>query len=215
MRGNLRFSEDIEVKSNLFITAYERGKVVARREGHNIFLDFGRQWLSELIAYLSFAPDVYENENRIRYMGFGIGGSRQIAPAFADTAPLTDYGPGGVGTTGGFTQTDTDPTLTRLERPVRVSGGSGGTQPGDYWVGQVQAPVNHTTAQSTTFRRLFVTDEVSYAPYNSVPLSEVGLFLSNVDPNFRTNNIVAYDTFDTISKTSAFELEVVWTLRFG
>lgn len=215
MRGSFRFFEDIQVKSNVFITARERGKIVARREGHNIFLDYGREWLSQLIAYFSFSPDVYENDNRIRYMGFGIGGTRQLAPAHADSAPYTDYGPSGVGTTGGFTQTDTDPTVTRIQRPVRVSGGSGGAQPGDYWVGQVQAPVSHDTPGSATFHRIFGSEEVSYAPYNSVPLSEVGLFLSNVDPNFRTNNIVAYDTFDTISKTTAFELEVVWTLRFG
>lgn len=210
MRGNLRFSEDIEVKSNVFITARERGKIVERREGHNIFLDSGREWLSQLIAYLSFSPDTYENDARIRYMGFGIGGTRQIAPDFADTSPLTDYTP-----IGSFTQTDTDPTLTTIERPVRVSGGSGGSSPGDLWVGQVQAPATHDTVGSTTFRRLFTSLEVSYSPYNSVPLSEVGLLLSDVDPNFRNNIIVAYDTFDTLSKTSSVELEVVWTLRFG
>ena len=41
------------------------------------------------------------------------------------------------------------------------------------------------------------------------------MFLDDADPNFKTNNIVAYDTFDTLSKTTAFELEVSWTLRFG
>jgi hypothetical protein len=210
MKGSLKFSADIEVKSNVFITARERGKIVARREGHNIFLDGGREWLSKLIAYLSFSPDVPESEARIRYMGFGIGGTRQIAPAFADTAPLTDYTP-----VGSFAQTDTDPTVLALERPVRVSGSSGSSSPGDLWVGQVQAPPVHPTVGSTTFRRLFSSLDVSYSPYNSVPLSEVGLFLSDVDPNFRNNIIVAYDTFDTLSKTSAFELEVVWTLRFG
>lgn len=208
---NFRAIEDIQVKSNLFITARERGKIVARREGHNIFLDYGREWLAGLIAYASFAPDVTEDDRRVRYMGFGIGGTRQIAPGFADTAPLTDYGP-----VGSFTQTDTDPTLLRLERPVRISGGSGsGTSPGDVWAGQVQAPALHPTPTSVEFRRLFTLTDVSYAPYVSVPLSEVGLMLSGIDPNFPTNNVVAYDTFDTLSKTTAFELEVSWTLRFG
>lgn len=206
------FGVDIQVKSNLFITARDdRGKIVARREGHNIFLDFGREWLAGLIAYASFGPDVPEDIRRVRYMGFGVGGTRQIAPAFADTAPITDYAP-----VGGFTQTDTDPTLTTLERPVRVSGSSGpGTSPGDAWIGQVQAPAAHPLPTSVTFRRLFTLSEISYAPYISVPLSEVGLFLDDADTNFKNNNIVAYDTFDTISKTTAFELEVSWTLRFG
>jgi hypothetical protein len=207
----MNFADDIQVKSNLFITARERGKIVARREGHNIFLDYGREWLASLISYASFGPDVVEDNRRVRYMGFGIGGTRQIAPAFADTSPLTDYGP-----TGGFTQTDTDPTLLRLERPVRVTGSSGpATSPGDVWVGQVQAPVSHPLPTQAQFVRLFTLTELSYAPYVSVPLSEIGLFLDDANTNFKSNNIVAYDTFDTISKTTAFELEVSWTLRFG
>ena len=211
MKRGTRLIEDIEVKSNLFLTVRERGKIVTKREGHNIFLDYGREWLAGLIAYSAFNPDVFEDDRRVRFFGFGIGGTRQVAPAFADTPPLTDYGP-----PGGFTQTDTDPTLLRLERPVRVSGGSGpGTQPGDRWIGQVQAPAVHNTPTSTTFRRLFTLDESSYSPYVSVPLSEIGMFLSDANPNFPFNNIVAYDTFDTLSKTTAFELEVSWTLRFG
>jgi hypothetical protein len=207
----MRINDDIAIKSNLFLTARERGKIVTRREGHNIFLDYGREWLASLIAFSSFLPDVFEDDRRVRYMGFGIGGVRQVAPGFADTAPLTDYGPA-----GGFSQTDTDPTLVRLERPVRVSGGSGpANNPGDVWVGQVQAPVTHSTPTSTTIRRLFTSEEVSYAPYISVPLSEIGLFLSDAVVGFPQNNIVAYDTFDTLSKTTALELEVVWTLRFG
>ncbi len=210
-KSGFSLSEDIAVKSNLFLTMRERGKIVAKREGHNIFLDYGREWMSKLIAFSSFDPDVFENDTRVRFMGFGIGGTRQIAPDFADTAPLTDYGP-----IGSFTQTDVDPTLLRLERPVRVSGTSGpSSSPSDRWIGQVQAPALHPTPQSTTFRRLFTSTEVSYAPYVSVPLSEVGMFLSDADPSFKSNNIIAYDTFDTISKTTAFELEVVWTLRFG
>lgn len=207
----MKISDDIQVKSNLFITARERGKIVARREGHNIFLDYGREWLAGLIAYASFSPDVTEDDRRVRYMGFGIGGTRQIAPGFADTAPLTDYGP-----VGGFTQTDTDPTLLRLERPVRFSGSSGpGNTPGDAWAGQVQAPATHPLPTSVEFRRLVILDEISYAPYVSVPLSEIGLMLSDIDTNFPSNNVVAYDTFDTLSKTTAFELEVSWDLRFG
>ena len=219
MKRGTRLIEDIEVKSNLFLTVRERGKIVTKREGHNIFLDYGREWLSGLIAYSSFNPDVFEDARRVRYFGFGIGGTRQVAPEFVDGPsgsnpadyPLRDYGP-----VSGFTQTDTDPTLLRLERPVRLSGGSGpGTNPGDRWIGQVQAPAIHNTPTSTTFRRLFTLDEISYSPYVSVPLSEIGMFLSDANTNFPTNNIVAYDTFDTLSKTTAFELEVSWTLRFG
>lgn len=202
MKSTLRLEGDIKVSSNLFLTVLEQGRVVDKREGHNIFLDYGREWLSKLIAYASFSPDVFENDARVRYMGFGIGGVRQIAPTFADTAPLTDYGP-----VGGFTQTDTDPAILRLERPVRIAP--------SVWLGQVQAPATHDTPTSVTFRRLFTSAEISYSPYTSVPLSEVGLFLNDANSAFYGNNCVAYDTFDTLSKTTSFELEVSWTLRFG
>lgn len=192
---------NIPIESNLFITVRERGKLVTRREGHNIFLDFGREWLSKLVAYSSFDPDVPEADERIRYVGFGIGGTRQTSGEFADSAPLNEYGP-----VGSFNQTDTDPTVLRIERPVRVSP--------DVWLGQVQ-PVVHQTPTSATFSRTITSSEISYPPYLSVPLSEIGMFLSNANPAFFANNIVAYDTFDTISKTSAFDFDVIWTLRFG
>jgi hypothetical protein len=202
-------TEDIQVRNNLTLTIRERGKIVARREGHNIFLNYGREWLSKLIGYKSFSPDVVETDARVRYMGLGIGGTRQIAPATADAAPLSDYGP-----VGSFTQTDTDPTISQLERPVRVSGGAGGPAPTDSWLAQVQ-PSTHDTPTSVTFRRLFTAADISYGGYLSVPVSEIGLFLSDCPTNFRNNYCVAYDTFDTLSKTAAFELEAVWVLRIG
>jgi hypothetical protein len=55
---------------------------------------------------------------------------------------------------------------------------------------------------------------VSYTPFLTVPLSEIGLFTNAANPNIYNNGPVAYDTFDTISKTSAFNLEVDWTVRF-
>ena len=51
-------------------------------------------------------------------------------------------------------------------------------------------------------------------PFLSVPLSEVGLLTAAADPGNYANTLVAYDTFDTISKTSAFDIEVEWTIRF-
>lgn len=210
MRGRLRFNEEIEVKQNLFLTMRERGKIVERREGHNIWLNLGREYLASLIAYANFNPNTPERDDRIQYMGLGIGGTRQVAPAIANAAPISPpY-------TGTNNQTDTDPTITTLERPVRISG-SGSNYPGlagDVWLGQVQAPATHATATEVTFVRLFTQVEVSYGSFLSVPLSEIGLFTSAADPGYYLNTIVAYDTFDTLSKTVAFELEVTWTIRF-
>lgn len=209
----MHFSCDIEVKQNLKLTMRERGKIIARREGHNIWVDLGREYLARLIAFQSLNPDVPESppgENRIKYMGLGIGGSRQLAPLVADAAPIS---PPYIGTN---VQTDTDPTVTTVERPVRISGSSSAYPglAGDVWLGQIQAPPTHGTPTEVTFKRVFTQAEVSYSPFLSVPLSEIGLFISSADPELYQNTFVAYDTFDTLSKTVAFELEVDWSIRF-
>lgn len=203
--------DSIEVRSNLELTMRERGKIVDRRIGHNIWLDIGREYLSKLISFVDYTPTYFEN-NRIRYMGLGIGGTRQIALPVANTPPLSVSYP------GPNTQTDTDPTLTDLERPVRISGGSSSPPyvVSDVWLGQIAAPPTFPTGTSVKFTRLFTAVEVSYAPYVTVPLSEVMLYTSGANVNSYTNTGfgVAYDTFDTISKTNAFELQIDWTVRF-
>lgn len=206
----MRIVDIIEVKQNLSLIARERGKIVARRDGHNIWLDLGREYLAQLISLSSFNPDVPVREDRIKYMGVGIGGTRQLALAVANAAPISPpY-------VGANTQTDSDPTVTTLERPVRVSG-SATAYPGiagDAWIGQVQVPPDLTISTQVTFRRVFSGTEVSYGPFLSVPLSEVALFTNAAAPVNYLNTAVAYDTFDTLSKTAAIDIEAVWTIRF-
>lgn len=200
----------IEVRSNVFLTVRERGKLVGRREGHNIWLDTGREYLAKLLSLSSFDPDVPVRSDHIKYMGLGIGGTRQLALTKANTAPIAPpY-------SGTNVQTDADPLVTAVERPVRISG-SASNYPGlagDRWLGLVQAPPNFTIPNEVTYSRIFTEQEVSYASFDSVPLSEIGLFTSLADPENYQNTAVAYDTFDTISKTAAIAIEVVWTLRF-
>ena len=205
------------MKSNLVLTFRERGKIIARRKGHNIWLNLGREYLASLICYSSYtgtfptATGVPERNDRIQYMGFGIGGTSQLSLSVANSAPLV---PAYAGTN---LQTDTDPTVTTLERPVRISGASDSypyPDPSNIWLGQVEAPVTHPTATQSEFSRLFATTDISYAPFLTVPISEVALFTAAASPTVYNNTAIAYDTFDTISKTNAFSLEVDWTIRF-
>lgn len=211
----------IQVKSNLFLRVRERGKLVAKREGHNIWLDLGGEWLATLVGYTSLAtppsvlPVTPEEDRRIRYMGFGIGGTTQLSPSIANSAPMSTYYP------GTNNQTDTDPTVTVLERPVRFSSVGAPTTPPysatDVWLGQVTAPVTHNTPKSATFTRLLTETDISYGPFLTVPLSEIALFLHSTNAtyiNLPNNTALGYDTFDTILKTSAIEVEVDWTLNF-
>lgn len=206
----MRFQATVEVKQNLSIIARERGKIVARRDGHNIWLDLGREYLAQLIAYSSFSPLTTVRDDRIRYMGLGIGGNRQHMLSIANAAPLVTAYP------GTNAQTDSDASVTLLERPVRLSGGVTPT-PGaasDVWLGQIQAPPTNPVPSQVKFSRIFTAAEVSYSTFLSVPISEIMLFTGAADPNAHDNIGVAYDTFDAISKTSAFEFEVNWTIRF-
>lgn len=207
----MRILDTVEVKSNLFITARERGKIVARREGHNIWLDLGREYLAQLIAFQSFGPDTPVRNDRIKYMGLGIGGNRQLALTTANSSPIS---PPYSGTNA---QDDVTPSVTTIERPVRISGSTTNYPgiSGDEWVGQIAAPPDLSGGTEVIFSRIFTQDEVSYGPFLSVPLSEIMLFTSAADPENHQNTGVAYDTFDTISKTSAINLEVKWTIRFG
>ena len=206
----MRIVDLVEVKQNLSLIARERGKIVARRDGHNIWLDLGREYLAQLISLASFSPDVPVRDDRIKYMGVGIGGTRQLALSTANSAPISPpY-------VGANVQTDSDPTVTTLERPVRVSGSSTAYPgiAGDEWVGQVQVPPDFAVSTQVTFRRVFSGPEVSYGPFLSVPLSEVALFTNAAAPVNYLNTAVAYDTFDTLSKTAAIDIEAVWTIRF-
>jgi hypothetical protein len=207
----MRIKDTIEVHSNLKVTARERGKIVARREGHNIWLDLGREYIAQLIAFQSFGPDVAVRNDRIKYMGVGIGGTAQLALPTANSAPISPpY-------TGTNLQDDVTPIVTTIERPVRVSGSTSAYPglAGDQWVGQIQAPPDLSGGTEVVFRRVFTEEEVSYGPFLIVPISEVMLFTSAADPENYLNTGVAYDTIATLAKTVATAIEFEWTIRIG
>lgn len=220
-------SDRVEVHSNLKMLMRERGKIVrgSRREVHNIWLNAGRLWLANLVAYSSYSPLTPQEDNRIRYIGVGIGGNKQ------DSSTVNDYPMGPTGAPllvpngyypGTNTQDDTTPSATALERPVMVSSTNPSvpstpplySDPGQLWMKEVGAPASHPTSYSTKFVVVFTETEISYGPFLTVPMSEIGLFTNAVDPAVYNNQPLAYDTFTTITKTSAFSFEVEWTLRF-
>lgn len=222
----------IEVESNLELTLRSRGKVFRRIRGHNIWLNLGRAWMPKLISYSALpsgdplppTPVTPAEDRRIRYMGLGIGGTRQLQLGVANATPLGASPPAPAGHYPGTNnQTDTDPTVQRLERPVRLTSPIPAApvgppyDAGDVWLGQVQAPAVYPTTTSVKFVRVFTENEISYGPFLTVPLSEIGLFLHDPSAtyiNLPNNTCVAYDTFDSLSKTNAFSLEVDWTIKF-
>lgn len=160
---------------------------------------------------------------RICYMGFGIGSILQTTPiAFA--APYsTDYPAGSDPNTTSGNEYDkefpTNPPVTSLERPVRITGGTAAYpgDPGDVWLVETPKFANFEVTNGVMKFHAIVdatAGDMVYGPYTEVPLSEVGLFLSGADVNdaFNENELVAYYSFGTILLSAGFILELVWTI---
>jgi hypothetical protein len=214
------------VKDNVDIKYYERGKLVGTRNGHNVWVQNGNQFLSQLIAYASFSPLTTERDDRIRYMGVGIGGKQQGSGLAFTGAMETSYpwGSDPHGTNGQQYSKEypIDPFIGTLERPVRVSGTENdytSAEPTDVWL--IDTPSFFITRQSSTSvnyhgRVSGLAGDVVYGSFTTVPLSEVGLFTSAlaVSKFFAYSPLVAYFSFDTIPMTASTVVEFVWTVRF-
>lgn len=217
----------MEVKSNLVITIRERGKIVGRREGHNIWLHVGRVFLAKVMSLSAWSSYPGIPDARIRYMGFGIGSDKASSGSYVGTLG-TDY-------PGTNVYNDQTPQQDRIERPVRIAWSGSPTAPtgtypnlvypaSDVFLKEVEPQTVEPVATSRTFRASFADTDfngtsASPGDYWSVPISEIGLYL-----NIGTTNpyqslpyrqgIAGYDSFDPFNKTQYFGFDVVWTVRF-
>lgn len=218
----------IQVKSNVFITARERGKRIPKlcRASHNVYVNLGRQFLAEVISPLAgFTGRV--NDSMVQYMGMGIGGDEQTIGIATTYPTLNSHYP------GQNIYSDLVTAVTWLERPVKVSGTAGtGASPG-VWLNQVVAPPDLTGVTTVEFEALFADSEMHLAgAYPAVPLSEVGLFLSSETASRNSNEVydyisapdyintstrqqlIAYNAFAPLTKTPTVSLEIHWQLQF-
>lgn len=224
----------IEISSNVRVQLIDKdGRVEEEREDHNIFVDYGREWIAELMALQSLSPDTAFRSDRIRFMAFGIGGTNQnIATATINTMQAGAYPQWGKafdGVTGGVdpVQTDSDPTVTGLEWPVVIREPTPGVA--DYY-DDVAAPAVFPDTGIVRLTAVLGYDEVSYigslGSFTSVPISEVGLFTESVTaqtvvPWNATHApagerfMVAYHTFAPLTKTNKFVLQTDWELRIS
>lgn len=230
--------DQIRIGMNVLIEARERGKLRRGlcREGKNIWVYGGREWITKLMSYDGSAggPPATAEDNRVAFMGFGIGGDQQnISPL--PTALDADY-------PGYNLQNDADPTITMLERPARIDiqGGSN-----FYWLRELTwsgSSPEYVTPPPTTAVRYFASftageiNTISGTYYPMVPISEIGLFhygyndasgeydtMANVYPTgyppgppYPTRPApLAYHTFLSIPKTTSLELTVRWEVRVG
>jgi len=183
-----------------------RGKVVQQSEGYNIWTLTGREYLSELIALQSFSAieanrGLYRND-RVAYIAMGTGVQPEVAG------------------------------VSQLVYPV---GYDSGVQSGTYLAilnpAEFPATSTSTTRTSVRFSRTFTSGEYSVIttqnPTGTITLTESGLFTDG-DPtnNFAVGTLstafadsegfspVAYKTFEPITKTPDFTMNIVWEVRF-
>jgi len=237
----LKVGTPVKVGSNVRLTLRDKpgGKIIEERNSHNIFLNYGREWVAELIG-LDTGYSAFRND-RCRYMVFGIGGTSQLIasatlrstwagfPDAWDYSDVGDLSTGGLGGAGGGdpAQDDTDPAVTGLEYPVQITDE-------DYY-DDILAPASFPEAGVIRLTSILGYNEVSFAGFTSVPLSEIGLITeSRIQDDFPpldsailvsssfgdrppigVRYMVAYNTFNTLSKTSAFVLQVDWELRIS
>lgn len=212
------------MKNNVFIRARRRGKLFYRWEGHNVWLDAGREYLAQMLALNSYGPDVPATSLRLKYMQFGVGGIQQgTVPAPVTTAYPAGEDPNA--TTGNEYSHlyPVAPAITTLERPVRFSGTDDpydSADPGDVWLSDSAMPkffVGYPTDFSVSLKTFIrgMDGDISYASLAEVPLSEAGLFLSDADINSPYDNLaMAYVDFEPLTITDEIEAEVTWIIGF-
>jgi hypothetical protein len=230
-RGPVGGAPPIKVTSNVHVKKIRKttGEVEETRDSHNIFVDYGRDWIAHLIALATIGPDTTFRDDRIRYMAVGIGGTSQLLSPTVIEPTHTEWDGYAQDWNGGAAtaplQVDTDPTVNALEWPVAI------TDPGTpIYYDDVSAPVTFPSTGVARFTTVLGINEVSFGAFTSVPLSEVGLFTQRIATQTGGLNtppvnyvgevttdkaMVAYNTFDTLSKTSAFVLQFDWEIRFS
>lgn len=223
----MRVSQDIALQSNVYLSLINprTGQTVARRHSHNIFINYGRDWIAHLIGLASV--DTPFRSDRVKYVGVGIGGAQQTFasadirdPAKHNHPGFPDVWPTGAGS-GDPGQTHTDPAVTGLEWPVLVD-------VGEYYKIISQ---DHTFPSTGVIRftTVFGEAELSYGGVTNVPISEIGLFTQRIDSDlggqttppvvwsgqsYVEKAMVAYNQFPSLPKTTGFVLQVDWELRF-
>lgn len=193
----MRLRDQIHAEANLWMCLRERGKIVpgSIREGHNVFTITGRNWLSKLVSWrVVSSTDLPYTERRVRWIGVGTGSLLEVT------------------------------TVSALNLPSLANST-------DYIV-----PIQSTEFPSSTSARFikeFGTNEIT-ATGTPVQVTEAGLFAdvspaagapsediavgggynTTLAPTASTNPPVAYKSFEALTKTVDFTLEVRWDFRF-
>lgn len=189
--------EKVQIEGFFSCYCRERGKIVpgTRREGKNIWTLAGREHLARLMSYSSYTGPVGARNDRIRYIGFGIGTTPEVS------------------------------TVSQLVSPVAYSTASGGlflaelaipTYPFQT-IGSFGTAVRYTRDFSETEISTTVSVDLTEAgiftdgsPTSSFSPGTRDLSLANAGAQVPNG----YKTFEALKKTQNFVLSVAWEVRF-
>lgn len=192
----MRFVEDVEIKSNVFLCMRERGKLVpgSKREGHNVFTITGRNLLSKLISWQTIAStDIPFTHRRVRWAGVGVGSQLEVTTVAALSSPVLVSGANYLAEIQSSVPSGTSVRFTKVFGPTEITFGA--------------APVAVTEAG------LFA-DVNPWDMGGTEDVQASGGFNTTLRPDASNNPPIVYKTFEPLNKTSDFSLEIQWDFRF-
>lgn len=186
----------IQVHTNIFIEVRERGKLVTSRQGHNVFTDTGRDWLSKLAAWQTIgSPDVPYTQRRVRWMGLGTGTQ-------AETAGVTQL--------QNPAQVTQDIYLGAIQSSNILSFNSVEFVR-EFSTSEISIPILGLNVVPITEAGIFVDVQPASTSDGVDDSPAGGVSDTTLDTSSQVNSPVAYKVFDPINKTVDFSLVIRWT----
>lgn len=181
----------VEVKGWVDIITRERGKIVQRRTGHNIWTNTGREFLAMLMS-IETAPSTGFRSDRVAYIGVGTGSQIEDAGVLSLVTPVSYVAGQFLAALDVAPTFPLNPTRTTVRYHRLFAQNEITTSPG--------------SRVDISELGLFTNGNPSsgYAPGSRL----TGIATAGAQ------NPVAYKTFEPVGKTDALELEVSWEIRF-
>lgn len=213
------------IENNVIIRHYRKHELVGVQELHNIWTEYGHQFLAEIVAATSFNPQVGERNDRLKYFALGMGSTKggvssnptvsDIYPAGSDpnASAGNEYNPA----------YPVVPLIGTLELPVKKSGSDVTAypgDPGDVWLFGPSDGAFFTHIDTTSVTMHIPIDTSGgditgiFTPFEVIEISEAALLTSAEDINTAYGDVVAYISFDKIPLDDDTQIEFIWTVRF-
>lgn len=192
--------EVVHIEGFFSVICRERGKIVpgSLREGKNIWTLTGREFLARLMSYSSYAPLTAARNDRIRYIGFGIGTTPEVSSVSKLVSPVA------------YTSSGGDKFLADLAIPTYPfqTAGSFGTSV-RYTREFSELELSISSSILLTEAGLFTDGSPVSSPIPFTPGTRDRTLAqaANQAP-------VAYKSFEPLRKTQNFTVTAAWEVRF-